>query len=402
MSDTYRYQRPVLYPKQEEAFFNPHRFSIILGSTKSGKSVAALAWLFEQAIKEAKKIGAFWWLAPTHRQAQVMYKRLKAYLPDFLYKPNDSDMALTLINGNIIMFKTAEVIDNLYGEDVHALVLDEGSRCREEIWTLIRSVLTATQGPARLVANVRGRNWYWNRYQQYTASPHKDYGCYSINAWDAVAAGVVPREEIEDAQKSLPKMVFDELYLNIPADEGSNPFGLQAIQSCVREELSTLEPVCWGWDLAKSVDWTVGIGLDQHGQVCRFHRFQRSWEMTSQFILETSKDLPTLIDSSGVGDPIVEALCKGRPNYEGFKFTSTSKQQLMEGLALGIQNGQVRFPDNEIKQELDSFEFQYTKTGVKYTAPTGLHDDCVVSLALAWKKYSKPQNTYMLDILNDL
>lgn len=397
----YVYQRPKLYAKQEEAFFNPQRFSVILGSTKSGKSVAALAWLFEQALHEAKKIGAYWWLAPTHRQAQVMYKRLKAYIPEYLFRANDTDMTLVLANNNILRFTTAENVDNLFGEDVHALVCDEASRCREEVWQLIRSVLTATQGPARLVANVRGRNWYWQLYQRYKQSPDPNYGCYSINAWDAVEGGVIPREEIEDAQASLPETIFNELYLNIPSDEGSNPFGLKAIANCVRP-LSDGPPVVWGWDLAKSLDWTVGIALDQFGQVCAFHRWQGPWEATTQRILDITGQLPALVDSSGVGDPIVEQLAKGRPNFQGFKFTQGSKQQLMEGLAVGIHNGQCRFPDGIVRHELETFEFEYTKTGVRYTAPPGLHDDCVIALALAWSHYMKPKNMYLLDMLDQL
>jgi hypothetical protein len=33
--------------------------------------------------------------------------------------------------------------------------------------------------------------------------------------------------------------------------------------------------------------------------------------------------------------------------------------------------------------ELEQFEYQYTRTGVRYAAAEGLHDDCVCALALA-------------------
>jgi hypothetical protein len=44
------YVRPKLYPKQSAAFFNDFRYSWIEGSTKSGKTVSCMAWLFEQAL----------------------------------------------------------------------------------------------------------------------------------------------------------------------------------------------------------------------------------------------------------------------------------------------------------------------------------------------------------------
>ncbi len=44
-----------------------------------------------------------------------------------------------------------------------------------------------------------------------------------------------------------------------------------------------------------------------------------------------------LIDSTGAGDPIFEDLQRDGLPVSGFRFTSTSKQQLMEGLASAIQ-----------------------------------------------------------------
>jgi hypothetical protein len=75
-----------------------------------------------------------------------------------------------------------------------------------------------------------------------------------------------------------------------------------------------------------------------------------------------------------------------------FKFTATSKQQLMEGLAVAIQQRKITFPEGPIKDELEQFEFEYTRSGVKYSAPAGLHDDCVCSLALAWHKWRPSAN----------
>ena len=55
----------------------------------------------------------------------------------------------------------------------------------------------------------------------------------------------------------------------------------------------------------------------------------------------------------------------------------------MERLAIAITSQEIRIPDGLLVSELESFEYQYTKTGVRYSAPTGLHDDGVCALALA-------------------
>ena len=44
---------------------------------------------------------------------------------------------------------------------------------------------------------------------------------------------------------------------------------------------------------------------------------------------------------------------------------------------------QIRFPDGPIVSELESFGYEYTRTGVRYAAAEGLYDDCVCALALA-------------------
>jgi hypothetical protein len=90
-----------------------------------------------------------------------------------------------------------------------------------------------------------------------------------------------------------------------------------------------------------------------------------------------------MVDSTGVGDPIVEDLHRVCRRVEGFKFSSQSKQQIMEGLAASIQRTELTFPDGILRNELDSFCYEYHRGGVSYEAPSGLHDDGVCALALA-------------------
>ena len=131
------------------------------------------------------------------------------------------------------------------------------------------------------------------------------------------------------------------------------------------------------------MDWTVAIGLDSMGRVSQFDRYQSSWEETCLRLERLIGYTPAVVDSTGVGDPVVERLQRSLPNIEGYNFSSPSKQRLMEGLTLAIQTKQITFPEGVIVQELHTFGYEYTRTGVRYTAPEGLHDDCVMALALA-------------------
>jgi hypothetical protein len=376
-----QYNRPWMAEYQLRAIFHQERYGIVEATTKSGKTVGCMVWLAEQAM--AGKDGHnFWWVAPIFSQAKIAFRRLKKGLPRDLYSSNETELTITLLNGAVIWFKGAENPDSLYGEDVYAAVIDEGSRTKEESWHAVRSTLTATRGPIRIIGNVKGRkNWFYHLARKFEGGdPGGHYE--KITAWDAVKAGILEEDEIKDAQRQLPAHVFQELYLAEPSDDGSNPFGIDAIQACIAP-LSSAPAERWGWDLAKSVDWTVGIGFDRDGRAAHVERFQRPWEETFDVIGRTTSGR-AVVDSTGVGDPILERLQRYRPGtFTPYVFSAPSKQRLMEGLAVAIQQREITYPEGVITQELSMFEYVYTRTGVRYSAPEGLHDDCVMALGLA-------------------
>ena len=429
----HEWERPWLYPKQRRAIFDPARYSIIEASTKSGKTVGCLVWILDQAMLRGGPGRSFWWIAPVYGQAKIAYRRMKAGLPEGMYTANETELFLTLPNGATIWFKSGEKPDNLYGEDVFAAVVDEASRLREESWWAVRSTVTATRGPVRIIGNVKGRkNWaYVLARKAELGAPNMAF--HKIIAADAVQAKILAADEVADAKAVLPEAVYKELYEAEPNDDGGNPFGLAAIAGCIVEGLSLLPPVAFGVDLAKSNDYTVIVGLDKNGRVSVLVRFQKGWEETIpdivrnvkrkwawwqdqegqivEFPAEQNGDSfipdggaatdridrieqavrgPVLMDSTGVGDPIVERMQKLVPTrVEGFKFSSPSKQQLMEELQAAIHNREVEFPGADhpvgliLKNELEMFEYEYTRTGVRYTAPEGFHDDTVDAIALA-------------------
>lgn len=392
-----QFRRPSwLYPKQREAIYDPARFVFIEASTKSGKTVGCIAWLAEQAVGGETE-QEFWWVAPIYAQAKIAYRRFKRYLPKDLYRSNDSDLRITLIpNGAILVFKGADNPDSLYGEDVHAVVIDEASRCKEEAWVAIRSTITATRGPCRVIGNVKGRkNWAY-RLGQIAKGGREGYAYHRITAVDAIRAGVLVLDEILDAKSVLTDDVFAELYMAIATEDGSNPFGIMAIIDCVTPGLIDSEPYVWGWDLGRKQDWTVGVALDESKRVCRFVRFQKPWPDTVRAIISETGTIPALVDGTGVGDAVVGDLQEksSANNFESFIFTERSKQQIMEGLSLDVQAGEVFFPDGVLRDEMDAFEYTHTRTGIRYSAPEGMHDDCVCALALARKLYiSRPSGT---------
>jgi hypothetical protein len=379
------YERPWLYPKQAEFVDDDSRFTCIEAGTKAGKTIAMIIWINELCIMSPGRAKNFWWVSPYYLTSEIAFNRLWEFIPEpirHLFSRNQTHQYITYPGtGHKIWFKTGDKPDTLYGEDVYGAVVDEASRMRAAAWQAIYSTLTATNAPAKIIGNVKGRkNWFYLMAMAIkTNGTGKGY--YRLKTAENPT---IDAATIEQARQDLPDAVFKELYECEPSDDGSNPFGLDYIRrQC--DNLSGGHPICFGIDLGKKVDYTVITGLDVQGKVCYRESFQSSWGDTQEKILRLPQ-APILIDSTGVGDPIAEALQRSREEVESFIYTSRSKQQLMEGLAMGIQEGKLWYP-KEYLEELEIFEMEHTRTGVKYSAPEGAHDDQVNSLALAWSKW---------------
>lgn len=418
-----KFQGAELYPKQRSAIYDPSRIVCIEASTKAGKTVGCLAWFIEEGLK-GESGQNFWWIAPIFSQSEIAFRRCWGFLAPIrsMCKRNKSSMFIMLPNGARLMFKSGDRPDDLYGEDVYAAVLDEASRMREEAWWAVRSTLTFTKGPVRIIGNVRGRkNWFY-KLARLAESGVEDMAFHRITAADAVNAGVLAKAEIESAERDFARLgqddVFRQLYMAEALDDASNPFGLLAIEACCQgvTGYSTNRSLAAGVDLAgrgavniervgdaESRDWTAVCLLDKDGYATMVDRWRKPHRETTNEIVRRVGRTRALVDSTGTGDAIVEDLQRrGDMQVMGFTFTERSRQDLLEGLALAIQEGSVHFPDlrtsdgkGSLRDELEAFEFVYSSKGVRYEVTEGTSDDLTMALALAVKRMPWRRQTQM-------
>ena len=109
------------------------------------------------------------------------------------------------------------------------------------------------------------------------------------------------------------------------------------------------------------------------------------------------------MEVNSIGDVIYEQLSKVYPKVKPFVTTSKSKQEIVEGLQVAVQNNQFTLLDIEwLKKEFDLFTYEYNpkSRSIKYSAPNGFHDDGVMSCCIAYqcfKEYkSKGEFNYMM------
>jgi hypothetical protein len=371
-----RIELPTPHLNQKKILDAEKRFIVIMCGRRFGKSELSQILI----IKEALKGGNVAYITPTYGLAQVFFERLTKVLP---FKSNISKLKIYCPNEGSIEFFTGERLDNLRGRKFHLVIVDEAAFIPdlEDGWNnSIRPTLTDYEGKAVFLSTPRGKNFFYSLFMK---QGENDWQSFKFSTYDN--PHINPRE-IDEARIQLPEVVFEQEYMANPSENSANPFGNAFIKRCVKP-ISAQPIVCYGIDLAKSVDYTVIIGLDKDGNVAYFDRFQMDWHNTKETI-KRLPPAPIVVDSTGVGDPILEDLLREGVNIEGLKFTSQSKQQLMEGLASAIQQGRIGFPEGVIVDELDVFEYQFTAHGVRYSAPSGFHDDTVMALALAWQNHN--------------
>ena len=382
---------PPLYAKQRAAVCDPRRVVCIESTTKAGKTLGCLVWQIGQMM-QGPPDAEHWWVAPVYEQSMMAYRLAWSLLrgqPGF--RQVLSERAIVGPGERRWSFRSADKPDNLYGSAVSSAVLDEASRMKDDAVDAVYSTTTRTRGPLRLIGNVRGRS---NRHYQWSRrgeSGEAGFGYHRITADDAVAAGVFDAADVDMARRSLPDAIFRELYYCEPADDGANPFGIDAIRAAC--ELCNGKPsgghvAVWGLDIARKRDFAVLVGLDHARHVAVLHR----WHGLSYGALvdavvgvvgRQSKSC-VFFDATGVGDAVGDQLAAAKVWCEPFIFSSASKQGLMEGLALALQQGRTTVLDGPHRAELEAFEYDVKANRVVYGAPSGAHDDTVCAHALAW------------------
>lgn len=366
---------------QEKVLSEAKRFNVLSCGRRWGKSALSVNLLCETAL-EAYPAGYF---APTYKLLDGTFNECLSALEPVIKRKNDHQF-IELITGGKIEFWSLE--NELAGRSrkYKRAIIDEAAFAKE-LWIRwtesIRATLSDYKGDAWFLSTPKGKNDFHKLFMRGKSGEH-NWMSWQMSTY---SNPFIDPLEIDDAKKDLPELAFSQEYLAEFNENVANPFGQAYISQCTYP-LSNQPAVCYGIDLAKSYDWSVIIGLDKNGSVCHFDRWQSDWRTTTRKILDLPKGL-IAIDSTGVGDPIGEDITRVRSGVELFKFTSHTKQQIMEGLAVAIQSRLITFPQGAITDELSNFEYEFTRSGVKYSAPTGLHDDCVCALALAWSIYQK-------------
>jgi hypothetical protein len=372
--------------------------AIIVWNRRSGKDKTC----FNYTIKRAcERVGTYYYFLPTYNQAKKViwdnidndgFKMLDHIPKELLKSTNGTELKIELINGSIIQLIAANEFKNSgVGANPIGVVFSEFSVTDPDAWKFVSPILAANGGWAIFNFTPRGKNHAWELLQRATENEKWFKEVLTVEE-----TKVFTREALEEERRGNPESFFlQEYYCKFI--EGASQFFKRIHQNTYPIETVLPDDGDFqiGVDLAKYNDWTVLTPFNlNHFIAYPQERFnQVDWNLQKAKIEAMARryhDALVWPDATGVGDPVVEDLKSrgvriGGENQEGFKFTETSRQNLLNNLAILLEQDKVKIPnDPGLIAELESFQYTMGDTGkVKVKVPEGLPDDRVMSLALS-------------------
>jgi hypothetical protein len=298
--------------------------------------------------------------------------------------------------GNVMDLRSADQPENIEGFGYKLIVLNEAGIILKNEYLYYNTILPMIMDfdPMRIIGGTpKGRNVFHKLSTKASDPMETDRADFHFSSYDNP---FLAKEVIDKIADEMPSLVRkQEIYAEFLEDEA---VVFKNVKACIAGGME--EPIdgmtyYMGVDLARLVDYTVITVFDENGKMVHFNRFNKiDWPYQKRLIKNTAakyNNASTLIDSTGVGDPILKDLEEMGVYVEGYKFDNTSKKKLIESLMMAFEMGHIQIIDDPtLINELLIFEYQISKSGVlRYEAPQGYHDDCVISLALAnwcWDK----------------
>lgn len=249
----------------------------------------------------------------------------------------------------------------------------------------------------------KGQGLFFELYMKAKDPLNKDWEHFDFTSYDNP---YLDKETIDTLANDMPDLVRrQEIYAEFLEDKSLVFRNFENCMGSIIKEPEFQKRYYAGFDVAKHVDYSVLIIIDEDGSMVYFNRFQKDYPYQKKLVAEVVRkynNATLLIDASGVGDPIYDDFVEMDLNVEPYKFTNLSKKQLIECLMLAFELEKIKILNEPILiDEIKIFSYEISSSGlIKYSAPEGYHDDCVISLALAnwcYDKFTIGQMAHTLD-----
>lgn len=400
---------PMPHAGQKRVRSEAKRFNVLSAGRRWRKTTLVMPIAVEVMLGG----GTVVWGAPTYDQVATAYEEMRRGCRGVARFRSSPSPDAEIPGGGRCLFRSLDNPDNARSKTADLIVVDEAGDVIETAWAeVLYPMLMDTHGGAWLMGTPKGRNWFWREFT--TASDNaRTMGEWA--AWQIPTLGCriedgtlvraphpyenpnIPFEEVRAIFDRTPERTFRQEILAEFIEDGGSVFrGVRA--AATARAITHAEPgrrYLVGVDWGKSEDFTVITVLDDEtGEVVRIDRFNQI-DYTIQrarvvAAFEAFRPMSVVVERNSIGEPLIEELVRAGLPVQPFTTTNASKSLVIDALALAFERGDIKIPDDPVLiAELEAFEMERLPGGAfRFSAPSGMHDDCVMSLAFAWHAHT--------------
>lgn len=316
------------------------------------------------------------------------------------YKRGDGE--IHMFNGSKLFIRSATNPDSIVSKGYSLIIIDEAALISKEVFQ--QQILpTARRNNCKivLISTPRGKNWFHDLFLKGQDKSEKSYLSFKQPWWKRPNYPKLLIELMKDLPEHIRKQEFEAEFLDNSGGTFSNLDSVFIGKSIEFEspqqewehprlaEFIAKSDFVVSIDLAKMVDYTVISGFCMNTKEMVFYK--RMNKMDYKRVLdeihktaERLNDADIIYDATGVGSSFGDFL-SSHFNAHPFTFTNSSKNDIVNRLIIATEYCSIKIPNIvTIRNEFSVFEFRLTKTGmISYSAPDGMHDDTVMSIAMA-------------------
>lgn len=324
------------------------------------------------------------WVTPVYKQGKKVFESFeKATLKSGLFEFNKTDLTIRGMGGSLNFF-SGERPDNIRGNTFKYLIIDEFAFTRPELWDEVLSATVLVKGKKVLfISTPKGKNHFYKMSLQHNYDTRYKY--FHFTSYDNP---MIDKQSLDERKRNLPTHIFSQEYLAEFVDNASGLF--KNVRECIKEKGAKTNLLFAGLDIGRADDYTVLTIINRDNDIIFIERWrQDDWIniINKVAVIINEYKCKTYVEVNNQGDVFYEFLKKQCARYV-FPFITSSKTKpiIIEDLAIIFEKKEIGITNEQwLVDELEAFTYIYNdKTrNVQYSAPQGVHDDGVISLALA-------------------
>lgn len=330
---------PALHPAQRKIKTEARRFNVLACGRRFGKTLLLSDCAYDIAIDEAAPVG---WFAPTYKILTDAWRTMQLHLAPIIIRSSLVERRIELLTDGVIEFWSLDDPNAGRSRRYRRVIIDEAGMVKDlaHVWNAaIRPTLADYQGDAFLGGTPKGRNGFWELWEQ----RHPEWQRWQI---PTDANPFIPRAEIAAMRESMPALIVAQ---EIDAQFTEGELTLFRVADIDRAAQSVPEraigPYITSVDVGRRQDATIintfDVSAEPYTRVA-FDRLERVPYPVIQGAIETrARAYPGAlwVESNGVGDPVIENLTVPA---QPFITTAKSKTQAIQALQLLFERGRLK------------------------------------------------------------